>query len=991
MPSALQGKGLGHPIHRRYFAEDLVRLRSASERRRQAASQRQGRIDANPHQIDAVMFALERIPRGGCILADEVGLGKTIEAGLIISQLLAEGAGRILIIVPRPLLGQWQHELYTLFGIEAIETTVASGDLSSSGVFLIGREAAGSAAGAARLAATSPFDLFVIDEAHEVFAGIYKRFDKHGLYLDTSPHAQTAHNVRQVIGSSPVLLLTATPIQNTLAELWGLIQYIDPSGTLLGDKSTFETLFYEDSAGRTVSAEQQFELKRRLSIVVHRTLRRQAQEFLEKPFVGRRAQLFEYTMAPDERSLYDDVTGYLLRPDLFAFEGRSRQLLLLSFHRLMASSIAALAKGLEGVASRLRNMAGGRPGAATESSLKDLEDDGNEGAAAGDDGISAQAALESVKDELSLVESFIRRAKTLPHDSKAQSLIKAVKLILERPSDRQKVVVFTESLTTQDYLRDLLLQQLPITGDDITLFRGVNESAAAATALARWKREIEPEIPTRLRPTQDIAMRLALVHEFRTRSRIFISSEAGAKGLNLQFCDTLINYDLPWNPQRIEQRIGRCHRYGQKRDVTVINFLARDNEAQRLTLEILSTKLDLFGKVLDSSDVVLQTPRSDSSEALASSLGPEFESEIRRIWDRARSIGEVEDELRRLRDVLESRRAELERVRERTVGLIEANLDASVRDVFRQIKSELPTALAELDRDLERVLIAYLDAKGVSWGTADRQGTPVIHIAASPALPTALRNGLSVVVGRAKDLAEVEPVHLTHPLIEAAVQEARQEGTGSFRVRFAPGETASQQLRALRGVRGRLALTRVARRSFEREDRLIVTAVLEGAEVLRPAEVAMELVQQPCEDVATFDPPISIGATELIEIVEEELFLEQSQTSAVDQAAFDAAMDQLEQSVADRILVLQRARARAVSSWDKAQSARDAASGADKRAAAEVRARAHEATIEECERQIEDLESRRDERYQRWKRLAHQRRYGSPVVEHLLDAEFVID
>ena len=129
MPSALQGKGLGHPIHRRYFAEDLVRLRPAGERRRQAASQLQGRIDANPHQIDAVMFALGRIPHGGCILADEVGLGKTIEAGLIISQLLAEGATRILIIVPRSLLGQWQHELYTLFGIEAIEATVASGDL----------------------------------------------------------------------------------------------------------------------------------------------------------------------------------------------------------------------------------------------------------------------------------------------------------------------------------------------------------------------------------------------------------------------------------------------------------------------------------------------------------------------------------------------------------------------------------------------------------------------------------------------------------------------------------------------------------------------------------------------------------------------------------------------------------------------------------------------------------------------------------------------
>ena len=343
-----------------------------------------------------------------------------------------------------------------------------------------------------------------------------------------------------------------------------------------------------------------------------------------------------------------------------------------------------------------------------------------------------------MNDELSLVESFVERARALPHDSKAQSLVKAVRLILEKPADRQKVVIFTESLTTQDYLRDLLLQGLPITSEDITLFRGVNDSDSAARALERWKREVEPEIPARLRPSQDIAIRLALVHEFRTRSKIFISSEAGAKGLNLQFCDTLINYDLPWNPQRIEQRIGRCHRYGQKRDVTVINFLAKDNEAQRLTFEILSTKLDLFGKVLDSSDVVLQTPRSDASEALASSLGPEFEAEIRRIWDRARSIAEVEEELRRLRDSLEARRVELERVRERTVGLIESNLDASVREVFRQIKSELPAALAELDRDLERVLIGYLNAEGVPWGTADSQGTPVIHIGASPALPAGL-------------------------------------------------------------------------------------------------------------------------------------------------------------------------------------------------------------------------------------------------------------
>ena len=113
-----------HPIHRRYYAEDLVRQHRAGERRRQVSSQRRGRVDPNPHQIDAVMFALRRIPEGGCILADEVGLGKTIEAGLVIAQLLAEGATRILIVVPRPLVGQWQTELVDLFDIEAVEAPI---------------------------------------------------------------------------------------------------------------------------------------------------------------------------------------------------------------------------------------------------------------------------------------------------------------------------------------------------------------------------------------------------------------------------------------------------------------------------------------------------------------------------------------------------------------------------------------------------------------------------------------------------------------------------------------------------------------------------------------------------------------------------------------------------------------------------------------------------------------------------------------------------
>ena len=309
-----------HPIHRRYYAEDLVRQRRAGERRRQVSSQRRGRVDPNPHQIDAVMFALRRIPEGGCILADEVGLGKTIEAGLVIAQLLAEGATRILIVVPRPLLGQWQAELVDLFDIEAVEAADPSVDAEGEGVFLAGREYAGGEAGASRLAA-APWDLCLIDEAHEVFAGIHRRYDRAGIYDEESPQAQMAHRVRRVIGASPVLLLTATPIQNSLRELWGLVQYVDPTGTLLGDKPVFEDVFCADD-GRGVAAHQAEELRGRLTTVVQRTLRRQALERVRERTVG----LIETSLDNSVRDVFQRIRTDLMA-ELATFDAELERML----------------------------------------------------------------------------------------------------------------------------------------------------------------------------------------------------------------------------------------------------------------------------------------------------------------------------------------------------------------------------------------------------------------------------------------------------------------------------------------------------------------------------------------------------------------------------------------------------------------------------------------------------------------------------------------
>ena len=254
-----------HPFNQRILAEDLVRVRRPDDRERYAAAQRQARIDPNPHQIDAVIFALRRLREGGCILADEVGLGKTIEAGLVIAQSRAEGAQRILLIVPKSLLGQWQSELLDLFGIQARE---------NDGEFRRTRRVSGrpgirrqrtrlNLAGAA-----PPFDLAVIDEAHEIFAGLHKRYGRDGIYDETSDEALMAHRVRGLLRSTPVLLLTATPMQNSLAELWGLVQYVEPTGTLLGDLATFRKVFCSED-DRTLVRGQEHELQRRLAMVLN--------------------------------------------------------------------------------------------------------------------------------------------------------------------------------------------------------------------------------------------------------------------------------------------------------------------------------------------------------------------------------------------------------------------------------------------------------------------------------------------------------------------------------------------------------------------------------------------------------------------------------------------------------------------------------------------------------------------------------------------------
>ena len=987
---------MSHPIQRRLLSEEILRLRRSTEGRRYASAQRSGRIDPNPHQIDAVIFALGRVREGGCILADEVGLGKTIEAGLVMAQLCAEGASRVLLVTPKALLGQWRQELFTLFGMSALEAT-ADTDWEAEGVFLISREQLASEQGMARLSAAGSFDLCVVDEAHEVFAGLYRRFDRAGRYLPDAPHAKIAGRLRELLGGgTPALLLTATPLSNSLAELWALVQYVDRSGTLLGDLSTFRERFCADD-DRRLQPGQGGELQRRLQVVVRRTLRRQAQEFLRTPFVSRRTRLYEYDMSPPERELYEDVTRYLLTPQLAAFSGRHRTLLLLGFHRRMASSHRALAASLERLAERLRrHLAGGDldPLRDFALDLEELDEPAGE-----DEAPEAGAEDAQVAAELAIVEGLIARLEALESDSKARALLDALRVIDEdaaRGLGQGKLVIFTESLATQEYLRELLLSA-GLGDEQITLFRGQNTSARAEQALGRWQAEIGGTLGPSSLPSREVALRLALVHEFKTRSRVFISTEAGAKGLNLQFCDTLINYDLPWNPQRIEQRIGRCHRYGQLRDVTVINFLARDNAAQRLTFEILSRKLELFGAVLDASDHVLYEPVGAAQAAVFNALSSDFGAELARIYESARNLEQIERELARLDAELGVRRSELEAVQARTAGLIESRLDASVRQAFRKLAEELPGHLRELDRDLEQLVCEYLESAGVRYDKRpSATGATLLEIAPAAALPELLRAGLRVVVGGDQASSAVgDRLTLGHPLVHWAAEAARRDTEQAFQVRLG-GERLAPELAPLRGRRGRLRVEKLRYPGFEPVERLLPVAVLEAAHgetahgeaaQLDP-QTTLRLLRGPLEAAPELKSQVS--DSEIEDALDEALFLDEQEVSSAEQRLFARAMAQLERYVEDRALIQRRERAAISEAQQRAREQILAAPGADARSRAEALVERLQRDLEAVDAELERLAERRDEGYQRGRELAHQKRYTPPVRETILEAEFIL-
>jgi superfamily II DNA or RNA helicase len=633
-------------FHTRLLAEELT-LRTARGADRVVPTLCEARVDLHPHQVEAAAFALDSLVRGGCLLADEVGLGKTIEASIVLSQLLAEGKERILVLTPATLRAQWQSELLEKFDVDAV---VVDGRSSKDTGNVFDRPfpviaSIPFAAARPEALAALPWDVVVIDEAHRLRNGF-------------RPGHKTGRSLARALAGRPKLLLTATPLQNDLLELFGLLCFLDE--TLLGPEHAFRSRYAPKEDG-ALGGPAALELKERLSSCVHRTLRRQVREYV--PFTNRRSVVEDFAPTKEEQALYEAVSEYLRRSDAVAIEPGQRPLLTLVYRKLLASSTFAIAPTLRTLALTLRRRSRALAGDVFEAEdLRAFQEE----AEAWDDGAGRPVSQKALLQEALELEGYAAQAERISINAKGEALIRALFRIFTVARAQgwpEKAVVFTESKRTQAYLSDLLSAHGWL--GKISLLSGDAGS---------------PE------------QRRALLEEFRTRTHILISTEAGAEGLNLQFCNLVVNYDLPWNPQRIEQRIGRCHRYGQQRDVLVLNFLNRKNAADARLYELLEAKLNLFDGVFGASDEVLGALES----------GLDFERRVLDIYQEARTDEEISAAFDALRADLEQR-INLRMTEARSLLL--EHFDADVRRRLKLSGEEVKEAL-ERRRGTARQLTA---------------------------------------------------------------------------------------------------------------------------------------------------------------------------------------------------------------------------------------------------------------------------------------------
>jgi ERCC4-related helicase len=812
--------------HASYFAHELSRRHSLNDSEKLATALADAQVDLNPHQLDAALFAFHSPLSKGSILADEVGLGKTIEAGLVISQKWAEKKRRILIITPANLRKQWAMEMKEKFYLPALilETNnynqlIIDGDRNpfvQDGLIICSYQFAAKNYDKILLV---PWELAVIDESHRL-RNVYKTENK------------IAKAIKKALLNTPKILLTATPLQNSLMELYGLVSIIDDYA--FGDEKSFKSQ-YARLTGESVFDE----LKARLAPLCHRTLRRQVLEYIR--YTNRIPLTEDFFPKDDEMALYDMVTEYLQRDALYALPNSQRQLITLILRKLLASSTFAIAGALNTLANRLKKIlsetkfTGGIE--EIQNDFEEYEVESEEWEEKEDEAqtlsFDDKVAIES---EIKELEFFRDTAVGITENSKGNALISALSHGFSKAIElgsAEKAIVFTESRKTQNYLINLLSEN----GyrDKIVLFNGTNSDPQSKAIYAQWFEKYKGT--DRVSGSKTADMRTALVDQFRDTAQIMIATEAGAEGINLQFCSMVVNYDLPWNPQRIEQRIGRCHRYGQKHDVVVINFINRKNAADQRVFELLDQKFRLFSGVFGASDEVLGVIES----------GVDFEKRIASIYQNCRTTSDIELEFNRLQQEMESQiTATMSDTRKK---LLE-NFDADVHDRLRVNLHESREYLNKYDTMLWNLTSFALAQKAV-FNQEDLSFA--LNQAESDVIPAG-----NYTLSRGE--VSAHRYRIGHPLAQKLIAECKNRSLTGGHVQFdyLSWNQKSDSVAALLGQSGQLTLFLLAINGADEQDHLILSAISDRGELV-PPDTARRLFDLPARVIDTRDQTLSVA------------------------------------------------------------------------------------------------------------------------------------
>ena len=784
--------------HAKYYAHELTRRAAGDDVDRISMSLFDASVDLNPHQIEAALFALRSPLSKGLILADEVGLGKTIEAGLVLCQYWAERKRRLLVICPASLRRQWAVELTEKFNLPAVVLDAATVRRQrKEGVYNVmeqGRIVVLSYHYASRMEEALravPWNLVVLDEAHKL-RNAHQKSNRMGQTL------------RRALAGRQKLLLTATPLQNRLMELYGLSTLIDEH--IFGDDKAFRKQYLHSGADLA-------ELRERLQGFVKRTLRKQVLEYVR--YTQRRTYTQPFTPSDDEQRLYDALSAFMLREDSYALPASQRHLTTLILRKLLASSTRAVTDTLKRIRDRLIRLRNEQ--SAPDDLIDELiaeEELEEEYLEALDDAPATETTEQTIDSEkldteIEELTQYIAWAEAIETDSKTRQLLTALETgfrEMEKIDAPRKAIIFTESRRTQEYLK-AYIETNGYRGKLVT-FNGTNNDPDSTAIYQEWlAANRDSDKATGSKP---VDRRTALIEHFRDQAEIMVATEAAAEGVNLQFCALVINYDLPWNPQRIEQRIGRCHRYGQQHDVVVVNFVNTRNQADQRVLELLTDKFNLFNGVFGASDEVLGRIES----------GIDFEKRILDIYQSCRTPEAIQQAFEALQKELE---ADISQRLEDTRRLLLEHFDQDIHDLLR-------LQLEQAQQRLDKVGRLFWDiTRHVLDGRARFNDEKHDFVLTRPPAETIPPGHYQLIrKGQPGEVIAAEHIYrLTHPLGEWVLDTASRLDTPAAEIAFDisnhPGKISI--IEAMKGQSGWLCLDLLTIDSFQREEHLVFTGI----------------------------------------------------------------------------------------------------------------------------------------------------------------------